>query len=240
MPRIARKSPWLWGGIVAVVAVAAAGLWYTVVRADAAGPQAPKGFRLDDIRATANDPAKAVAKADEFFRRTDLTEEQRRAVFENMHQVMQEQIEHNIDEWMSAAPDQKLAVLDRHIDQMQAFMKEMEKHRAGWEQQREQERKRREAERNLRGNDNQAPDDRGPGGHWRQRMSTPQGRKQATESHDPDQMARHMSYFSAMMGRMKARGMDMPFGPGHAGPRDGNRSAGRAALPPPRGPRGGE
>lgn len=240
MSRSALKSPWLWGGIVAVVAVASVGVWYAVAHAGDAGPQVPEGFRVEDIQATADDPAKAVAKANEFFRRTDLTEEQRHAVFDNMRQVMEEQLDGNIDEWMAATPDQKLAVLDRQIDQMQAFMKEMEKHRAEWEKRREEERKRREAERARNGNDNQAEEDRGPGGRWRERMATPQGRKQATESRDPDQMARRMGYFSAMMGRMKARGIDMPFGPGRGGPGGGNRPAGNTTPPPRRGPRSGE
>ncbi len=232
MAKTARKSPWLWGSIVAGVAVASVGVWYAVARAGDAGPQVPEGYSVEDIQATADDPAKAVAKANEFFQRTDLTEEQRHAVFENMRQVMEERLDNNIDEWTAAAPDQKLAVLDQHIDQMQAFMKEMEKHRAEWEKRREEERKRREAERSRDGNDNQAEGDRGPGGRWRERMATPQGRKQATESRDPDQTARRMGYFSAMMGRMKARGIDMPFGPG-----GGNRPAGNTTPPPRRGPR---
>jgi hypothetical protein len=56
-------------------------------------------------------------------------------------------------------------------------------------------------------------------------MSTPEGRKQMSESRDPDRMARRMAYFGAILSRAKERGIEMPF-PGGGRPPMGGMGGG--------------
>lgn len=181
----------LWGitGSGLVVALLAAGAWGTYSYWKAAPAAAAVSLDPDRVREQMDDP--------------NLTEEQRRELGRQMRAVFEARMDARLDEYFTAGADGQQAVLDRHIDEMQAEMKEREERR----QQREpqpgagEERPRR-----------QRPDFA---------SMTTQERKLRMESRDPDRQARRMAYFAAVRARMEERGMQPPqFGPiGRGGPR---------------------
>lgn len=211
-------------------------------------PPVPREFTVEAIKAkmeTENDPGKVWEQMHQLRERTDLTEEQRRQAFENAHAVMEEQMNKRLDAYFAATDEkQRLAMLDRDIDEMQRRMKE---------------RQQREAQAGRTG----GPGARGPGGGgsggppratggaggsgggagvaqgpqapggapgtaapgggppggWRGGgPPTREQQKMRTESRDPDQSARRMAYFTALRKRAEQRGIQMPtFGRGPGG-----------------------
>jgi len=202
-------------------------------------PDVPKELTVASLQAQANDPAKIAQTMRETLERKDLTEEQRREVGHNVRQVFEAEVEKSMDEYFTAPPEQKTVVIDRQLDRLQQAMKVMEPLRAqGWGRGGPggaspdgRPGPRADGQNGPppggpggppgQGNEARRQDgqNHGPGG-WRGRMSTPEGRKQMSESRDPDRMARRMAYFGAILSRAKERGIEMPF-PGGRGPMGG-------------------
>lgn len=183
--------------------------------AEAAGPQLPEEYTVAKMKEAAkDDPSANFERMRHFMERTDLTDEQREQARENMRQVMDEMMQQRVDEYFGATEEEKTAVLDRHIDEMQKFMQAMEERRRqeeareaaeaeDAEKQAERE-KRREEMRNRWANRSQAE------------------RKADSEKRDPNKSAQRMAYFGAVMRRSAERGIQMPrFGGPGGGPRRG-------------------
>jgi hypothetical protein len=202
-------------------------------------PAVPKDLTVASLQAQADDPAKIAQTMRDVRERKDLTEEQRREVFHNARQVFEAEMDKSLDEYFTAPPEQKTAVLDRQIDRMQQAMKAMGPGGGpGWGRrpdgggQPNGQRGPRADGQNDRpqggpggppgqGNEARRQDgqNRGPGG-GRGGMSTPDARKRRSESRDPDRTARRMAFFGAVAARAKERGIQMPF-PGGRGPMGG-------------------
>jgi hypothetical protein len=201
-----------------VVLALAAGVWGVVSwRGGSDSDALPEDLTVASLDAQFDDPAKMMKTMEEVLDRDDLTDEQRRKVRDNMRDVWQARMDKNVNEWFNAPPDQKKAVMDRHIDQFQAAMEVWQKNgerlRKKWEAHRE----RRKAEgKDVEDDDNP----HGPPG-WGSRMQSKQGRQTMTQSRDPDRSARMSMYFGAVMARMNERGIEMPW---HRGGRSGDRS----------------
>jgi hypothetical protein len=216
------------GGLI-VATGAAWGIWAWSRARDANASDLPSEYSVAALQKETKNPEQAMETVGGLMRRQDLTEEQRHEAFQNLRKVREARFEENIDEYFAAAPEEKDAVLDRHIDEFQEFMKEMEKHRDEWRRAREQERQ----NQNQNGNQNQSDESRRD--RWQSRFRTREGRQQASEGHDPDRMARRMSYFSALRKRMSERGIEMPGPPGRGRPGDGGQQRHRPGGPgPPR------
>ena len=202
-------------------------------------PAVPKDLTVASLQANANDPAKLAQTMRDLRERKDLTEEQRREVFHNMGQVREAETDKSIDEYFTAAPEQKNAVLDRQIDRFQEVMKAMGPGGGpgGWGRRPDggqpngprgpradgQNGQRPDDHGGQQGNQARRPDgqDHGPGGPGgRGRGNTPDARKRRSESQDPDRTAKRMAFRSALMARAKERGIQMPF-PGGRGPMGG-------------------
>jgi hypothetical protein len=194
---------WIGGG-AALVALGAAATGYMIVGGSPDRAKAlPKEMSVSALKAQAEtDPAKMMDTFRETMRRDDLTDEQRREIGSNMRQVWQSMMTERIDEWYAAqTEDEKVAVLDRQIDEFAARMSD-------WQRRREE--REREGE--------QASEEERE--RMRQMWSPPtrEERKARSESRNPDQMARSMVYFAAMRSRMDQRGIQMPRGgPGGRG-----------------------
>jgi len=177
----------------------------------------PKELSVEALQARASDPGAVFEQARRAMEEGNLTEEQRQELWSNVRTVMDARIEQRLDEYFAAAdPAGRKALLDRHIDQMQARMKEWEQRRA--------EREREGGARPDRGGASDSADRRGgpppgvgpgpgPGGPRDGRPSgTPsrEQRKLRSESRDPDRTARRMAYFTALRERAKERGIELP------------------------------
>jgi hypothetical protein len=203
----------LWVMTAAALAVSGAGVWAITARAAKAkaATALPKELSTESLRAQANQPGAMMDTMRATMQREDLTEDQKREAARNMRELFRETMLKNVNEYFAAADDEeKNNVLDRHIDQFQGFMKEMEKRREEFEK-------------------NRKP---GEEENWRRVMGprTQQERKAMSESRNPDEMARAMAYFGAMQKRMSERGIKMPqwgwgrgAGPGGRGRGPGGR-----------------
>ncbi len=190
-----------------VVLLMAAGVWGLVsLRGRSDAVALPENLTLAGIEAQMDDPEQMMKTMEKTWDRKDLTDEQRRQVFRNMRKAWETRAENSIDEWFKAPPEQKKAVLDKHIDQFQKARKVWEKNGERWRKRWEEERKRREAA------GEQVDEDEGGPPRWGARMSTQQGRKSMAESGDPDRRARWSMYMGAFMARMRERGIQMPWG----------------------------
>ena len=204
---ISSRRVWLVAGSGLLVA-AAAGAWgWSSRRGPAPDPTGlPAELSRDNLKAQSADPEKLRDTMRETMQRTDLTEEQRREVMRRMREIREAELDKHIKEYMDAPADQKNAILDKHLAEMQKRMKE--------------EQARRQQERAQR------PPTTQPSQHRPDFASmSQQERKTRAESRNPDQTARHMAYFSALRARATARGIQMPFGggPGDGGPGRGGR-----------------
>ncbi len=144
----------------------------------------------------------------ENVRREDLTDEQRRELRGNMRRVMRTALTQRVDEYWNADDAQRDAVLDRHIDDLQARMAEFQKRRDE-----------RQRERSADGSVGQESRPRRP-------QPTQEQRRQRSESRDPDETARAALYFNNLQARMGERGISMPGGGGRGGPGGGGRRGG--------------
>jgi hypothetical protein len=178
------------GGGLLLIAAAALGLNGQFGRT-----QDPAGLPPDlvqKLQASSADPHAMRETMHETMQRTDLTDAQREEIMHRMREAGRQRFDKRVDEYMAAADDQKQAILDRQIDEMQAEMREHEER-------------------------DQAEPPRGPreGRHRPDFASmTTQQRKSRSETRDPDRMARNMAYFSALRARAAERGIQMPHGPG--------------------------
>ncbi|HSW46090.1 MAG TPA: hypothetical protein VLM89_11020 [Phycisphaerae bacterium] len=221
--------------VVATVGVLALGaaVWGGVSLSKGKKSTLPRELSAEAIKAAANDPGQIFEKVRQAMESGNLTEEQRHELRENVHEVMEAQMDKRLDEYFTAPASQKQAILDRHIDEMQARMKD-------WPQRREREgTDRRPATADGRprpggsagteaarggGSGGSAPNSPGAGGDGRRHWGGPGGRtreqeKLRSESRDPDARARRMAYFTAMRQRAEQRGIQMPMMGGRGGPR---------------------
>jgi hypothetical protein len=195
-PAFSRKATLIGAALVLAIAVAGWGLtsW-------SAGRSEPK---------SAEAPTTAPVDFEQFrnaMRDETLTDEQRRELFERMREAREREMDQRVAEYFGASEAERVAVLDKHIDEMEARRREWEARRAerGDEDDRPRDRdetpEQREARRRERfGSQSQAE------------------RKTRSESRNPDQQGQRMAYFSAMRDRMAARGIEAPRGgPGGRG-----------------------
>ncbi len=227
-----RKTLYVAIGILAI----AGGGWAVARMAKNKAPSVPKDLTVEALqKVAAADPGKAFEKVHEVMHNSNLTEEQRHQVMENAHAVMEAQMDKRLDEYFTAPENQRVAILDRQIDEMQARMKDWEKRRAEHEKER--------AARNASGGPSgggataagggnpggPTAGSGGPGPGGDRRWGGPRGeptrqqRKERFESRNPDSMARRMAYFTAMRKRAQERGIQMPgfMGRGPGGPGGG-------------------
>lgn len=186
-----------------VVLIVGGVVWGWTRSSDSRQSTLPKELSVASLKAQIADPAAAGETIRNTFERDDLTEEQRRELRGNMRQVFQAMMDEHVNEYFSATEEEKLAVLDKHIDEMQKHMERWRERREQWEK-----------ERKEKGEAEPTAEEREA--RWRERAgSQTQGqRKEQSESRNPDDMARRMAYFSAVHQRMSARGIEMPWGRG--------------------------
>lgn len=201
---------WIWIGSVAGALALGGGAWAVWGRsAKAKDATLPAEYSVDALKADSEEPGKIFEKLRDAADREDLTDEQRRQIGRNMRETMQAIMNQRMDEYFNAPEEEKVAILDRHIDSWQAQMDR-------WQREREEAEKRGE-------NPDERFRERFGGG---QQQPTQEERKARSESRNPDQMARAMSYFMAAQKRMTERGMKMPAWGGR-GPGGGGRGPGR-------------
>ncbi len=215
-----RRALFALAGILAL----GSGVWGFTVLTKNKKAALPRELSADALKAE-SDPGKVFEKARQAMDRKDLTEEQRHQIWDNVHDAMEVRMDQRMDEYFAAAPAQRAAIIDRHLDEMQVHMKEWEQRRA----ERDRERQARSAGQSQAsaGGTNGAGGAaaqagpagtggaRGPDGGrgWgRGGGSTREQRKMRTESRDPDKTARRMAYFSAIHKRAEERGIQMPWG----------------------------
>jgi hypothetical protein len=187
------------GGAVLIMTVAATlGLTGQFKRADDPFGLPPE-LSAESLQARADDPQAMWQTMHDTMQRTDLTDKQREELMRRMRGIWQQRMDQHVDEYFSAPDGQKQAVLDRHIDEMQARMREHEAQHEREQAEGQHERRDRPHRPNFAN-------------------MTAQERKNRSESRNPDRTARRMAYFSALRARMAERGIEMPHGPGGRGP----------------------
>lgn len=195
--------------ILAIAAAAVGALVWGAVRwtgGSDSDSTIPKELTVSALKAGAANPGEMMDTIRTAMDREDLTEEQRRQAFQNMREVWESSMNERVDEYFTASEEDKVVVLDKHIDEMEAFRKAMEERRAEWERRR-QEGEGREG---------------GPRGGFMGSQSREE-RKDRSESRNADQTAQRMAYFMALGNRMSQRGISMPFGRGGGGMGGGPR-----------------
>jgi len=225
MSESSKRSPKLAVISALVVLVAAAGVWGLVAMRGGDPDALPENLTVAGLETQFDDPEKMMRTMENVLDRDDLSDEQRRQIMENVGELWRTRMDTNVNEWFSAPPDQKKAVMDKHIDQFQTAMKVWQKNGDRMRKKWEEYRKRRAAEGKEVDEEEQNP--HGPSG-WGSRMRSQQGRQTMTQSRDPDRSARMSMYFGAAMARMKERGIEMPW----------QRGGGSGDRPARRGPRG--
>ncbi len=192
---------WIVGGIGAVVIGASVwGITSRYKKVDAT-PVLPKELTVDGMKEQRGEPWRMRDTLREAMDREDLTEEQKRQIGTNMREVWRSMMRERVDEYYAATDEEKLAVLDRQIDQIEKFREGMESRQTERKKEGEQGREEREQ-------------------LWRQTMrsQSKEDRKERSESRNPDEMARTMSYLGTMWARMAERGIKPPEGgPGRGG-----------------------
>ncbi|MFQ5462090.1 MAG: hypothetical protein ACE5E5_05625 [Phycisphaerae bacterium] len=204
-----RKSWLIGGGVLLGLGLCAWGFYTHSAEADS---DLPEALTVSGIRAGMDDPGRSRESFRALMRDETLTEDQRRRAAKNMRTVWRDEMKKRVDEYFNADEDEQQAILDAQIDEFQARMN-------AWRKRREE----REKQADKDGNDDRG----GFRGMFGQRSK--QERKEATESRNPDDMARTMAYFQAMRSRMSERGMQMPG-------RGGGRHGGSGGTRPGRGP----
>ncbi len=206
-------------GIVCLAIMGAWGLSSWTTESDATDTTAtlPEELSVKSLEGKSSDPGTLMEHLRNTVQRDALTEEQHRALRANVRKAMHAHMKKRSDEYVDAGESERQAVLDRHLDEMQAQMKAMRQHRASWERA-----NRVQANGGTGGSDTAGPRPGDmprppPGGGFGQ--LTQQERKARSESRSPDEMARAMAYFTAMRKRAKERGIELPTGPpGPGGP----------------------
>lgn len=225
-----------------VLLVLGLGTWGVAALSKGHKTTLPRELSPDALKAVSDDPGKVFERVHQAMESGKLTEEQRHELMQNVRSTMEAQMDKRMDEYFTAGEKEKQAILDRHIDEMQARMKEMEQRRARWN--------RDGTARSADRGQPSGPPGGGAGGggaanavasgapaagnapsggpSWGDRRGPPtrQERKMFMESRDPDKMARRMAYFAAIRQRAEQRGIQMPW-PGGRGPGPGGPGMGR-------------
>jgi hypothetical protein len=196
-PEMKSRKPLIIGGVALLLLVVGMGWALSGGTEDEPKSTLPKDLSVESLKAQAEEDPGKLQETIEQSENEDLTEEQRRELHGNVREVFRSMMDRRVDEYFTAAEEDRQAILDRHIDEFQERMKE-------WEQRRRERQERREQDGERR---------RGPP-DWR-RSQTQEERKAESESRDPDDMARRMAYFSAIRERTRTR-TGRP-GPGRAG-----------------------
>lgn len=194
-------KPWFFlvgGGLVVGAAV-----WGVTRsgREDADGVPVPATYSVDALKARRLDAGASFRDLRQVMGDDELTDDQKRQVGKNLRQVRQASVRERMDEYYNADATEQTAILDRHIDAMQEWLK-------GVEQRRE--------EREKSGDDEMSDEER----RLLRTMLRPQSkqeRKDRSESRSPDDTARVMVYFTAIRTRAQERGIQMSRGPGGGG-----------------------
>ena len=206
-----RRKWYFAGSGVLLVAAAAWGVTGYYGRThDPAG--LPPELSRENLKAISADTQKMMETMHDMWQRTDLTEEQQREAMRRMRELGEARMDQRIQEYVTASADQKQAIIDRHIEEMQKEREQREAQREQMDRQHDPNRPR---------DPNQARDPNRPRRPDFASMS-PQERKTRSESRDPDKQAQRMAYFSALRARATERGIQMPWGPpgaGRGGPR---------------------
>lgn len=197
---------WIVGGVGAVLVGASVwGITAHYRNADAT-PVLPRELTVEGLKEQRAEPGKMRDTMREAMDREDLTDEQKRQIAQNMREVWRSTMRERVDEYFNASEDDRVAVLDRQIDEFQRFREEMERRRADQEragQAKEGDKARPEREERWRG---------------AMESQSKEERKERSESRNPDEMGRTMAYFGAMRQRMTERGIKPPEGgPGRGG-----------------------
>lgn len=144
----------------------------------------------------------------------DLTEEERELLGNNMRTIWMEHMNEMADEYFAASDEDKVAILDRRIDEFTEFGNRMREYRESRqeeeEEEDEEERERRREEMRRR---------------WR--SPSKEERKERMVETNPDQQAKMFYMFTKMRERAQERGIDMGWGrgggdSGQGGRRDGD------------------
>ncbi|HKQ48424.1 MAG TPA: hypothetical protein VJZ71_10175 [Phycisphaerae bacterium] len=153
------------------------------------------------------DPNKLIEK----MRDESLTEEQREKLRQNMREVFESRMDEAVNEYYAAKPEDREAIINRHIDEMEKWRKaredrereEQEKARSSGKSDEEIEKEReKEREERRKNRENRSREER----------------KSDSETRSPDSRARRMAYRDAMRKQMQARGIEPPrWGPGGGG-----------------------
>ena len=198
MPNFRTPQTWI---ITVLCAAAVGGTTWAVFRgpsAETKGVAIPPELSVESLKAKTQEPEKLRETIRDTMRRDDLTDEQRRQIAENMRAVWEGEMQKRVDEYFAASEEEKTAVLDRQIDEMQERMKE-------WQ-------KRREEDQKKDGEKVRAQQGQRFAGMFGQQSR--EERKQRSETRNPDQAGRQMAYFAAMRDRATERGITIPAGPG--------------------------
>jgi len=156
-----------------------------------------------------------------------LAPEERHQLFasgrEEMHRRMQQMMEARLDEFFTAPPGQRNAVLDRHIGEMEQRMRDMEQRRREWQQRRATDGSPSAGRNGWRpvgpeaGQGHPPRPDRGfgPTSDAQRRAESRRRRLDATS---PEQRARFSEYMRELQKRRKQLGLpDVPIGPRRRG-----------------------
>lgn len=116
----------------------AAGAWGTAKRTKNRQPDVPRNLTVKalEVQAQSGDPGKVFHQVHEAMRSDTLTDEQKHAVIENAHRVMEQQMDKRLDEYFAAHEAQRVTILDKQLDKFKAREKEWEQRRAEHEKER--------------------------------------------------------------------------------------------------------
>lgn len=200
------RRNWTLGGAALLLALSA-GAWGLLRGSGNEASALPDKYSVDHLKSL-KDPREARELVRGAMQNDSLTDEQRKELRMNMRAAFEARMRERVDAYFAASDEDKTKVLDEQIDE---FVEQMKK----WEEARKEEEK------------NEKKDGDKDQSSFRNffASASKQDRKEMSESRNPDDMARGMTYFSAMQSRMKERGIQPPRGPG--GPGGGGRGPGR-------------
>lgn len=179
----------------------------------------PRPTEAQEFAARAKeDPVKVFDEMREKMRDEKTTEEEREKLRKSMREAFESRMNEAVAEYYNAKPEDREAVLNKHIDEFEKFRKmreerqEEEKAKAEGKTDEERE-KEREKERER----------------WRKSMNdrTKEERKSDSETSNPNDRARRMAYRAAMFKQMQARGIQPPRWGGPGGGGRGGHGPGR-------------
>ncbi len=202
-----QRRNWTFGGAALLLALSA-GAWALLRGSGNEASALPDKYSVDHLKSL-KDPREARELVRGAMQNDSLTDEQRKELRKNMRAAFEARMRERVDAYFAASDEDKPKVLDEQIDE---FVEQMKK----WEEARKEEEK------------NEKKDGEKDQSNFRNffASASKQDRKEMSESRNPDDMARSMTYFSAMQSRMKERGIQPPRGPGGPGG-GGGRGPGR-------------